>query len=70
MTNLSVKPCHLTDKLYFESQLFQELVLHNREHKIHGKTMSRKAFFAAHCTHRFDQLHSGRRLSEKSNIPQ
>gem|GEM_PF-5073268 len=31
--------------------------------------MSRKAFFAAHCTHRFDPLHWGR-LSEKSNIPQ
>ena len=31
--------------------------------------MSRKAFFAAHCTHRFDQFHWGR-LSEKSNIPQ
>ena len=37
--------------------------------KKHGKAMSRKAFFAAHCTHRFDQLHWGR-LSEKSNIPQ
>ena len=31
--------------------------------------MSRKAFFTAHCTHRFDPLHWGR-LSEKSNIPQ
>ena len=69
MTNLSVKPYHLTDKLHFESQLFQELVLHNRDHKKHGKAMSRKAFFAAHCTHRFDPLLWGR-LSEKSNIPQ
>ena len=37
--------------------------------KKYGKAMSRKAFFAAHCTHRFDPLHWGR-LSEKSNIPQ
>ena len=61
--------CHLTDKLHFESQWLQELVLHNRDYKKHGKAMSRKAFFAAHCTHRFDPLHWGR-LSEKSNIPQ
>ena len=32
--------------------------------------MSRKAFFAAHCTHRFDPLHWRGSLSEKSNIPQ
>lgn len=57
MNNLSVKTCRLMDKLHFESQLFQELVLHNRDHKKHGIAMSRKAFFAAHCTHRFDQLH-------------
>ena len=69
MTNLSVETCHLTDKLHFESQWFQELVLHNRDHKKHGKAMSRKAFFAAHCTHRFYSLHWGS-LSEKSNIPQ
>ena len=67
--NLSGGTCHLTDKLYFESQWFQELVLRNRDHKKYGKAMSRKAFFAAHCTHRFDPLHWGR-LSEKSNIPQ
>ena len=70
MTNLSVETYHLTDKLHFESQLFQELLLRNRDdHKKHGNAMSRKAFFAAHCTHRFDQLYWGR-LSEKSNIPQ
>ena len=33
MTNLSVETYHLTDKLHFESQLFQELVLRNRDHK-------------------------------------
>ena len=69
INNLSVGTCHLTDKLHFESQLFQELLLHNRDHKKHGNAMSRNAFFAAHCTHRFDQLYWGR-LSEKSNIPQ
>ena len=68
INNLSVKTYHLTDKLHFESQWFQELVLRNRAHKKHGKAMSRKALFA-HCTHRFDPLHWGR-LSEKSNIPQ
>ena len=59
MTNLSVKPHHLTDKLHFESQWLQELVLHNRDYKKHGKAMSRKAFFAVHCTHRFNPLHWG-----------
>ena len=33
MNNLSVETYHLTDKLHFESQLFQELVLCNRDHK-------------------------------------
>ena len=33
MTNLSVKTYHLTDKLHFGSQWFQELVLRNRDHK-------------------------------------
>ncbi len=33
---LSVKTYHLTDKLHFESQLFQKLVLHNRDD--HKKT--------------------------------
>ena len=69
INNLSVETYHLTDKLHFESQWFQELVLRNRAHKKHGKAMSRKAFFAVHCTHRFNPLHWGR-LSEKSNIPQ
>ena len=69
INNLSVETYHLADKLHFESQWFQELVLRNRAHKKHGKAMSRKAFFAAHCTHRFDPLHWGR-LSEKSNILQ
>ena len=44
INNLSVETYHLTDKLHFESQWLQELVLHNRDYKKHGKAMSRKAF--------------------------
>ena len=45
MNNLSVKTCHLTDKLHFESQLFQELVLHNRDHKKIWKSNEQESLF-------------------------
>ena len=45
INNLSVKTCHLTDKLHFESQLFQELVLRNRDHKNAWKSNEQESLF-------------------------
>ena len=45
INNLSVKTCRLTDKLHFESQLFQELVLHNRDHKKTWKSNEQESLF-------------------------
>ena len=36
---------HLTDKLHFESQLFQELVLRNRDHKKIWKSNEQESLF-------------------------
>ena len=43
--NLSVETCRLTDKLHFESQWFQELVLHNRDHKNTWKSNEQESLF-------------------------
>ncbi len=45
INNLSVETCRLTDKLHFESQLFQELVLHNRDHKKTWKSNEQESLF-------------------------
>ena len=45
MNNLSVETYHLTDKLHFESQLFQELVLCNRDHKKTWKSNEQESLF-------------------------
>ena len=45
MNNLSVETYHLTDKLHFESQWFQELVLHNRDHKKTWKSNEQEKLF-------------------------
>ena len=42
---LSVETYRLTDKLHFESQLFQELVLHNRDHKKTWKSNEQESLF-------------------------
>lgn len=45
MTNLSVETYHLTDKLHFESQWLQKLVLHNRDHKKTWKSNEQESLF-------------------------
>ena len=45
LNNLSVETCRLTDKLHFESQLFQELVLRNRDHKKTWKSNELESLF-------------------------
>ena len=46
MNNLSVETHHLTDKLHFESQWFQELVLRNRDdHKKTWKSNEQESLF-------------------------
>ena len=45
INNLSVETYHLTDKLHFESQWLQELVLHNRDHKKTWKSNEQESLF-------------------------
>ena len=44
-------------QIAFRASIFRNWCFIIETTKKHGKAMSRKAFFAAHCTHRFDQLH-------------
>ena len=71
MNNLSVETCHLTDKLHFESQWFQELVLRNRDdHKKTWKSNEQESLFLLLIVRIDSNRFIGGRLSEKSNIPQ
>ena len=61
---------HLTDKLHFESQWFQELVLRNRDHKKTWKSNEQENLSLLLIVRIDSTIFIGGRLSEKSNIPQ